>query len=97
MTVPFDLAETDRLLSTTRAVRRRLDLEGPVEREVLLESIGLSQQAPPPGHPRGLVITSLLGRAAKSPLILPIRRRSTQREVVSVASRHPRKTSEKST
>ena len=46
MTVPFDLAETDRLLSTTRAVRRRLDLERPVEREVLLECIGLSQQAP---------------------------------------------------
>jgi nitroreductase len=46
MTAPFDLTETDRLLSTTRAVRRRLDLERPVEREVLLECIGLSQQAP---------------------------------------------------
>jgi nitroreductase len=47
---PFDLAETDRLLSTTRAVRRRLDLERPVEREVLLECIRLSQQAPTPGN-----------------------------------------------
>jgi len=46
MKPPFDLAETDRLLSTTRAVRRRLDLERPVEREVLLDCIRLSQQAP---------------------------------------------------
>lgn len=45
-TAPFDLAETDRLLSTTRAVRRRLDLERPVEREVILDCIRLSQQAP---------------------------------------------------
>jgi nitroreductase len=46
MDAPFDLAETDRLLSTTRAVRRRLDLERPVEREVLLDCLRLSQQAP---------------------------------------------------
>jgi len=43
---PFDLQETDRLLSTTRAVRRRLDLTRPVEREVILDCIRLSQQAP---------------------------------------------------
>jgi len=46
VTAPFDLNETDRLLSTTRAVRRRLDLERPVGREVILECIRLSQQAP---------------------------------------------------
>ena len=46
MTAPFDLEQTDRLLSTTRAVRRRLDLERPVEREVILDCIRLSQQAP---------------------------------------------------
>lgn len=46
MTAPFDLKETDRLLSTTRAVRRRLDLDRPVERDVILDCIGLSQQAP---------------------------------------------------
>ena len=46
MSAPFDLEQTDRLLSTTRAVRRRLDLERPVEREVLLDCIRLSQQAP---------------------------------------------------
>ena len=48
--LPFDVAETDRLLSTTRAVRRRLDLDRPVEREVLLECIRLSQQAPTPSN-----------------------------------------------
>ena len=46
MTAPFDLEQTDRLLSTTRAVRRRLDLERPVDREVILDCIRLSQQAP---------------------------------------------------
>jgi len=43
---PFDVEQTDRLLSTTRAVRRRLDLSRPVEREVILDCIRLSQQAP---------------------------------------------------
>ncbi len=42
----FDLATVDRLLSTTRAVRRRLDLARPVPRELVLECIRLSQQAP---------------------------------------------------
>jgi nitroreductase len=43
---PFDLATVDRLLSTTRAVRNRLDLTRPVERDVVLDCIRLSQQAP---------------------------------------------------
>ena len=42
----FDLEGVDRLLSTTRAVRKRLDLARPVPRELILECIGLSQQAP---------------------------------------------------
>jgi nitroreductase len=46
VSTPFPLSITDRLLSTTRAVRRRLDLERPVERDVLLQCIRLSQQAP---------------------------------------------------
>jgi nitroreductase len=46
MSAPFDLEQTDRLLSTTRAVRRRLDLERPVERDVILDCLRLSQQAP---------------------------------------------------
>jgi nitroreductase len=36
----------DELLSTTRAVRKRLDLERPVEREVLEQCLRLAQQAP---------------------------------------------------
>ena len=46
MASPFNLEETVGLLSTTRAVRRRLDLDRPVEREVILDCIRLSQQAP---------------------------------------------------
>ena len=42
----FDLETVDRLLSTTRAVRKRLDLDRPVEKEVILDCIRLSQQAP---------------------------------------------------
>jgi nitroreductase len=36
----------DELLSTTRAVRKRLDLERPVSRELLLECVELAVQAP---------------------------------------------------
>lgn len=36
----------DELLTTTRAVRRRLDLTRPVERGVIEECIGIAQQAP---------------------------------------------------
>ena len=43
---PFDLSETDRLLSTTRAVRKRLDLDRPVDPEVILECLRLAVQAP---------------------------------------------------
>jgi nitroreductase len=42
----FDLAEVDRLLRTTRAMRRRLDLRRPVEREVVAECIALGNCAP---------------------------------------------------
>jgi nitroreductase len=43
---PFDLATTDRLLSTTRAVRKRLDLDRPVDPAVVLECLRLAVQAP---------------------------------------------------
>ncbi len=46
----FDLNETDRLLSTTRSVRRRLDLSRPVPRDVLLDCIRLAVQAPTGGN-----------------------------------------------
>ncbi len=53
MSAPFDLSVTDELLSTTRAVRRRLDLDRPVERDVILDCIRLSQQAPTGGNQQG--------------------------------------------
>jgi nitroreductase len=41
--------DTDHLLSTTRSVRLKLDLERPVEDEVLADCIRLASQAPTPG------------------------------------------------
>ena len=46
----FDLEQTDRLLTTTRAVRKRLDLTRPVEREVVLDCLRLATQAPSGGN-----------------------------------------------
>jgi nitroreductase len=43
---PIDVANADLLLSTTRSVRRRLDFDRPVEREVLIECLQLAVQAP---------------------------------------------------
>jgi nitroreductase len=50
MTTDIDVTAADRLLTTTRAVRRRLDLERPVERQVLLDCIDVAQQAPTGGN-----------------------------------------------
>jgi nitroreductase len=66
MSAPFNLEETDRLLTTTRAVRRRLDLERPVERELLLDCIRVSQQAPTGSNSqswRWLVVTDAAKRS----------------------------------
>ena len=42
----FDLEQADELLSTTRAVRRRLDLDRDVPDDLLLRCIQLAEQAP---------------------------------------------------
>lgn len=42
----FDIAMTDELLATTRAVRKRLDLTRPVPRSVIEECLELAVQAP---------------------------------------------------
>ena len=42
----YDLSITDALLSTTRSVRKRLDTERPVPREIIDECLALSMQAP---------------------------------------------------
>jgi nitroreductase len=49
----FDLAQTDALLSTTRAVRKRLDLERDVPDSVLLECLQLAVQAPTGSNQQG--------------------------------------------
>lgn len=46
----FDLSQTDRLLTTTRAVRRRLDFSRPVPRDVILECLRIATQAPSGGN-----------------------------------------------
>jgi nitroreductase len=51
--VKFDLEQTDALLATTRAVRKRLDLERPVPREVILECLRLAVQAPTGSNQQG--------------------------------------------
>jgi nitroreductase len=49
----FDLAQTDALLSTTRAVRKRLDFDRPVSDDVLLDCLRLAVQAPTGSNSQG--------------------------------------------
>jgi len=62
-----DRLATDHLLTTTRAVRKRLDLSRPVPREVVLDCLRLAIQAPTGGNSQGwrwLVIDDAGKRAA---------------------------------
>jgi nitroreductase len=62
-----DIDSVDELLSTTRAVRRRLDLDRPVSREVILECLQLAMQAPTASNDqnwRWMVVTDADRRAA---------------------------------
>jgi nitroreductase len=57
----------DELLATTRSVRKRLDLQRPVEREVLEECLRLAQQAPTSSYSQNwhfVVVTDAGKRAA---------------------------------
>src|SRR2546423_1929656 len=57
----------DEVLTTTRAVRKRLDLTRPVEDEVIQECLSLAVQAPTPGGMQNwhfLVVTDPAQRAA---------------------------------
>ena len=56
----MDLTVCDRLLTTTRSVRKRLDLEKPVDLAVIRECIDVATQAPTGGNNQGwhwLVVT----------------------------------------
>jgi nitroreductase len=62
-----DISAVDELLSTTRAVRKRLDLARPVDRDVILECLQLAMQAPTASNAqdwRWMVITDADKRAA---------------------------------
>ena len=62
----LDLKVVDELLSTTRSVRKRLDLERPVDLAVIDECLELSLQAPTGGNTQGwrwLVVTDVQLRA----------------------------------
>ncbi|MGB8388251.1 nitroreductase family protein [Mycobacterium sp.] len=63
----MDIASVDELLTTTRSVRKRLDLNRSVGRQVILECIRLAMQAPTASNAqdwRWLVITDADKRAA---------------------------------
>jgi nitroreductase len=63
----LDHSTVDHLLTTTRAVRRRLDLDRPVEPEVIEECLRLAIQAPTGGNSQGwrwIVVTDPEKRAA---------------------------------
>ena len=66
-----DNAAIDRILTTTRAVRKRLDLTRPVPRAVVLECLRLAIQAPTGGNSQGwrwLVVDDPDKRAAVAAL-----------------------------
>ncbi len=63
----MDIFTVDELLTTTRAVRKRLDLTRPVDRDVILECVRLAMQAPTASNAqdwRWMVITDADKRAA---------------------------------
>jgi nitroreductase len=62
-----DVSSVDELLTTTRAVRKRLDLTRPVDRETILECIKLAMQAPTASNEqdwRWMVVTDAEKREA---------------------------------
>ena len=64
----------DELLTTTRAVRKRLDLERPVEREVIAECIEIAVQAPTGSNSQGwhwVVVTEAETKQALADLYRP--------------------------
>jgi nitroreductase len=65
--VSFDVSEADRLLITTRSVRRRLDRSRPVPVSLVREALAVAVQAPTSGGDedwRWLIITGPAVRAA---------------------------------
>ncbi|HSO96788.1 MAG TPA: nitroreductase family protein [Acidimicrobiia bacterium] len=83
----------DDVLTTTRAVRRRLDLSRPVEPELLTECLALALQAPTGGNDQGwhfVVITDPERRAALADLFRRGAVDYAQRPKPARAARRPR-------
>jgi nitroreductase len=67
----FDLTQTDTLLATTRAVRKRLDVDKPVPRALINECLELAVQAPTGSNSQGwrwLVVEDAAKRQALADL-----------------------------
>ncbi len=67
----YDLSVTDALLSTTRAVRKRLDFNKPVPRQVIVDCLNLALQAPTGSNRQGwrwIVVTDADTRMALAEL-----------------------------
>ena len=79
----------DQVLSSTRAVRRRLDLTRPVEREVLEECLLLAQQAPTASYAQNwhfVVVTDADERAALGALWREVAGTYLQRRAAAAAA-----------
>ena len=67
----YDLSVTDALLSTTRAVRKRLDFDKPVPRQIVCDCLELALQAPTGSNRQGwrwIVVTDADTRLALADL-----------------------------
>jgi nitroreductase len=80
----------DELLSTTRAVRKRLDLGRPVERELLEECVDLAFQAPSGGNEQGWHFVLVTDAARKGAIADLYRRSKRENDPPSVPSEHRR-------
>ena len=65
--MPLNLSN-DELLTTTRSVRKRLDFDKPVPREVLMECLELALQAPTGSNAQGWQWVFVDDRAKKKAL-----------------------------
>ena len=86
---PRDLTP-DELLSTTRAVRKRLDLTRPVERELLRECLDLAFQAPTGGNAQGWHFLLVTDAGRKQALAELYRRSKSENDPASVPPGHER-------
>ena len=69
----IDVAAVDEALSTTRSVRLRLDLERPVDPQIILDCIDIAEQAPTGGNQssrRWIVVTDPAIKARLAELYL---------------------------